>query len=231
MGNNNSLTKKCLNLVARTHVISPLRHPFRVKNLSMTGLDPSYCIGDQKPLLVGSTLHVERIDHIFHQHDRDVQKLLTTDNAGGSSIISEALSFYLVRDLFLFFGYDVALDRTEMEIEYVPGSKITDYSIIVNKSTIIGCSVVRFFNYRDLNHIIDDSEIYRLLSKKLNGINESTMNVINQPWKKQILHIITPNNALRRRISKAITKLKPELISNTVIFITVSSNRSVYYKH
>ena len=179
-------------------------------------------------------LEIEDHSILFQHHDKDVQKMLTTDNAGGSSVISEALSFYLVRDLFHHMGYYASLHRTEMEIEYIPGSKITDYSVIIpnlHENIIIGCSVVRFFNYRDLNLTIHDDEIMRLLTKKLDGINESSRNVVSESWNKQILHIITPNNRLRRKISKCITTLDTDLVLNTTIFITVTSNRKVYYKY
>jgi len=73
---------------------------------------------------------------------KEARKLLLSPNAGGSSEWSEAVSFELLRVLL---GVDLL--HTEMELEYTPGSKITDYSIRLFGQTIIGVSVTRALKF------------------------------------------------------------------------------------
>lgn len=158
--------------------------------------------------------------------DVDVKRLLTVSNAGGSSILSEALSFFITKDLFSRIGSNIQLHKTEMELKYKPGSKITDYALL-HQNQIIGCSVVRFFNYYDLDEKLPDSEIRRLLYKKLMGVNESTSNIISDYWDKQILHIFTPNHQTALSIKRILKELD-HLVNNTIVFVTIASSPSIY---
>jgi len=161
----------------------------------------------------------------------ETSRLLTTPNAGGSSEISEAFSFHAIKELFTLLGSSIHLHKTEMEIDYIKGSKITDYSIRYHKQTM-GCSVVRFFKYHDLNQTLEEVEIRRLLHKKLNGINESSNNVISESWARQILHILTPNYKTAIDTAKLLkSKQFQHLMSSTVILITVAKDPSIYLKH
>lgn len=69
------------------------------------------------------------------------KKVLYTPNAGGNSIWSEAVSFEVLTSL-----CRAVLHKTEMEIEYMPGSKITDYSVKVFGKDI-GVSVTRAMKF------------------------------------------------------------------------------------
>jgi len=53
------------------------------------------------------------------------KKMLSIPNAGGNSVISEVISFEILKSAF-----KAKFLKTEMEIEYFPfGSKITDYTV------------------------------------------------------------------------------------------------------
>ena len=158
--------------------------------------------------------------------DLGVQRLLTVSNAGGSSILSEALSFFIVKSVFRKIHSDIQLHKTEMELKYRPGSKITDYTVLHQKE-VIGCSVVRFFNYYNLDEKLSDTEIRLLLYKKLIGIIESTFNIINDHWDRQILHIFTPNKQTAKSIKRIVKELD-DIINNTIIIVTIAHLPSIY---
>jgi len=152
------------------------------------------------------------------------KRLLCVPNAGGNSVFSEALSFEFIKKIFkLTLNVSVSLKKTEMELVYVGGSKITDFSFTASSNKSFGCSVTRAFNYYDLDSVYPDSAIERLLSKKLAGINESTRNVLNDQWDHQILHVWTTNVETAEAIKRVYdTKIDNDLKSDTLVIITVA---------
>lgn len=99
---------------------------------------------------------------------------MNTPNAGGNSVWSEVISHEV-----LSFLCRAVLHKTEMEIEYMPGSKITDYSVKVNGKDF-GVSVTRAMKFsKKGDDIFTEEDAYKLLSKKLRGVNESTMGVVS----------------------------------------------------
>lgn len=102
------------------------------------------------------------------------QRIMNTPNAGGSSVWSEAVSFEV-----LSFLCRAVLHATEMEIEYMPGSKITDYSVKV-QGRDLGVSVTRAMKFsKKGDAVFTEEDAYKLLSKKLNGVIESTKGVVS----------------------------------------------------
>lgn len=152
------------------------------------------------------------------------KRLLCVPNAGGNSVFSEALSFEFIKKIFkATLNVSVSLKKTEMELVYVGGSKITDFSFQVSSNKTFGCSVTRAFNYYDLDSVYPDAAIERLLSKKLAGINESTRNVLNDQWDHQILHIWTTNVETAEAIKRVYdAKIDDDLKSDTLVIITVA---------
>eukprot|EP01111_Echinosteliopsis_oligospora_P011540 TRINITY_DN3833_c0_g1_i1.p1 TRINITY_DN3833_c0_g1~~TRINITY_DN3833_c0_g1_i1.p1 ORF type:complete len:129 (+),score=18.49 TRINITY_DN3833_c0_g1_i1:568-954(+) len=113
------------------------------------------------------------------------------------------------------------LHCTEMEIEYVPGSKITDYSIKV-EGRDIGVSVTRAMKFCKKNdEMFTEEDAERLLSKKLYGVNESTRGVISQSWEKQILHVWAQEEYMADILWDTYERLDQTLKSNTVVVVTV----------
>ena len=80
---------------------------------------------------------------LFHP---DSKKVWLTDNAGGTSQLSEGVSFEVVAGLVPI----VRLDRTETEIEYQKEeSSITDYSVVAGgEGTRLGVSVTRAMEFQ-----------------------------------------------------------------------------------
>lgn len=144
------------------------------------------------------------------------RRILNTPNAGGTSIWSEVMSFEIVSALF-----NAILLRTEMEIEYLPGSKITDYSInLFGKS--IGISVTRAMKYKGT---FTEEDGLRLLNKKLFGVIESSRCVIEEhSWERQILHIFAEKDYIADILRECLSQIDQELLSNTIVIVTVCKN-------
>ncbi|CAG8516001.1 21607_t:CDS:2 [Dentiscutata erythropus] len=111
-----------------------------------------------------------------------------------------------------------------MEINYFfMNQPMTDYLVSFrrpNYSTIfsIGVSVTRAFAYhrRYTKH-----DAYRLLTKKLSGVNSSTRNIVNARIWKQILHIWCPSGKVANIVRKVYSKLSKDYTSNTIVMLTV----------
>eukprot|EP01027_Heterolobosea_sp_BB2_P020366 GEZU01029059.1.p2 GENE.GEZU01029059.1~~GEZU01029059.1.p2 ORF type:complete len:177 (-),score=64.91 GEZU01029059.1:59-589(-) len=146
-------------------------------------------------------------------------KIRDTPNAGGTSVISEVLSFELMNTYF-----NAALEATEMEIKYFPyGSKKTDYSARVGPyKTVVGVSVTRAFEYL-ISRTFDAQDAYNLLTKKLTGVIWSTHNNVTPGirWEKQILHVWTPSMKIAKILHAEYRKLSASVRSNTVVLVSV----------
>jgi type VI protein secretion system component VasK len=107
-----------------------------------------------------------RVDKDGIQWSEDSKRILNTANAGGNSQYSEALSNELISTL-----TRGRLLKTEMEIEYFPmGGKITDFCMEIDGQPI-GVSVTRALKFRGQ---FTEKDATSLLTKKLDGINQST---------------------------------------------------------
>jgi len=154
------------------------------------------------------------------------QRVMDTPNAGGSSVWSEAISFEV-----LSFMCSAALHKTEMEIKYMPGSKITDYSVKV-LGRDLGVSVTRAMKFNKKDDVVfTEEDAHKLLSKKLRGVNESTMGVISQAWDKQILHVWTQCDYMAGVLWNTYEKLDESLKSNTLVIVTVCENAEWIFRN
>jgi len=148
-------------------------------------------------------------------------KMLNTPNAGGNSVWSEVLSYELLRAT-----YGAQLRRTEMEIEYWPASKITDYSVTV-LGRHIGVSVTRAINFLDLSKKFKapftSADAHRLLCKKLFGVLASSNATVDK-WEKQILHIWTTSKTAARLVVQEYYQVDPTLRADTVVVVTLAKN-------
>lgn len=151
-------------------------------------------------------------------------RLLFAPNAGGSSIWSEALSCEILGALF-----GATLLRTEMEIDYSPPSKITDYSVCLY-GRAIGVSVTRAVRH---NGVFDLFDAHRLLTKKLWGIRESSRCVVPEhSWDRQILHLFAQNETVALVLEIALSETTDDALGDTVVIITVCPDDEapwVYY--
>lgn len=138
-------------------------------------------------------------------------------NAGGNSVLSEVLSYEVIRRCF-----GAQFEYSEMQLEYWPvESKKTDYSVTIHKQRV-GVSVTRAMNFLG-DHLFTERDAEMLLRKKLNGVNLSSQNVVKrQKWERQILHIWTRSTSIVRHIEHAYRKLKSELRTNTIVVVTLA---------
>lgn len=88
----------------------------------------------------------------------------------------------------------------------------------------LGVSVTRAMKFRG---IFTKKDAVKLLRKKFVGINESTRAVFGcDEWQRQILHIWTTDAYIEEILHRTFLQMlvsEPELVSNTVICVTVAS--------
>lgn len=143
-------------------------------------------------------------------------RVLTEDNAGGSSYISEAMSVELLHRCF-----GAALCKTEMELEYWPSNgAITDFSVELAGGIELGVSVTRALQPPKAKPFSEvDAEA--LLRKKLKGVIRSTETCVNGAWSKQLLHVWAQSAKIAARLRAAYERLEPELVADTLVLVTL----------
>jgi len=154
------------------------------------------------------------------------RRIMLEENAGGQSELSEGFSFEFLRRLF-----GARLVNTEMGIRYWWNSwKKTDYSVRMS-GTVVGVSVTRAMKYKG---IFNRDDARKLLRKKLFGINESTLGVLEQDeWQRQILHIWATDEYIERILYEVFLELlfaEPDLVRNSLIMVTVTSSWWIFYQ-
>jgi hypothetical protein len=150
---------------------------------------------------------------------RESRRILDEPNAGGSSAWSEAMSCEILAAVF-----GSRLIRTEMEIQYSPWSKITDYSACLYGRTI-GVSVTRAVKH---NGPLDVEDAVRLLRKKLVGVKESSRCVVPEhSWDRQILHVFAQNETVALVVQIAMSELSGEELGDTMVIISVCDDVQV----
>ena len=148
----------------------------------------------------------------------DTERMLSLPNAGGSSIVSEALAFELLARAF-----GASLERTELELLYKRGSKMTDFAILLFGGYPLGVSVTRAYKWRkglEDPSGLDVVDVRRLLVKKLNAINHSSRNVQNFRFRKQILLVWAFSHRDAVLLERIYTQVPASLRANTVLLIT-----------
>merc|ERR1712083_1132559 len=154
------------------------------------------------------------------------RRIMLEENAGGQSELSEGFSFEFLRRIF-----GAKLVKTEMAIRYWWNSwKKTDYSVRMS-GHVVGVSVTRAMKYQG---IFTRFDAHKLLRKKLFGINESTLGVLEQDeWQRQILHIWATDEYIERILYDVFLELlfsEPDLVLNTIIMVTVTSSWWIFYQ-
>merc|ERR1711994_457969 len=154
------------------------------------------------------------------------RRIMLEENAGGQSELSEGFSFEILRRVF-----GAKLVNTEMAIRYWWNSwKKTDYSVRMS-GVVVGVSVTRAMKYQG---IFNRADAQKLLRKKLFGINESSLGVLEQDeWQRQILHIWATDEYIERILYDVFLELlfsEPDLVRNTIIMVTVTSSWWIFYQ-
>ncbi len=145
------------------------------------------------------------------------QKIATSPNAGGSSIMSETFAFEALARCEL-----ASLLKIETEIIYTTPGKITDELVEID-GLKIGVSVVRAMTYPRTNPYTE-ALAKSTLEKKLQGILDSTQNVAPEDkWKKQILHVLADTQQHADVLRTVWEKTSATLRADTVVVVTVTN--------
>lgn len=146
----------------------------------------------------------------------EASRIMSTPNAGGSSVESETLSFEILKKFF-----NARLIKTEMEVAYWPeGGSITDF-VVCLFDAVIGVSVTRAMKYKGDDFTVEDATA--LLYKKLKGIAQSSRNTLIR-WDKQILHVWLMNEQAAHSVVTAWDDIEAQYKTNTVLLITLAGN-------
>lgn len=146
----------------------------------------------------------------------DANKIKDLPNAGGNSVVSEVLSYEMLKRTF-----GAELHKTEMEVVYFPyGGAMTDYTCKVFGTTV-GVSVTRAMKFSG-KYTLEDAQ--RILNKKLAGVIRSTETSLEK-WSKQILHIWAETNDAANYLTQAYDTISDVTKYNTVVLITVANHR------
>ncbi len=155
------------------------------------------------------------------------QTLFDTANAGGSSGESEVLSFEVLR-----YCEGATLLKTETQIAYQPPddsgpNTITDLSVVIGGKKV-GVSVTRA--YRPAAWPLTDADVKELLVKKLEGIKRSSQRVLPEDkWVKQILHVLSVNDAATEAVRRAWPTIDESVRADTVVLVTETKGGGFVY--
>lgn len=137
----------------------------------------------------------------------DSQNLLSTENAGGSSIESEVLSFEVLKRIMPYWE----LSTMEMSTTYASSGPITDF---VARSHIspeqeISVSVTRIFGWSS-NMKISKSALTPLLIRKLAGLRSATSRILPERRRGMILFIWVPDGTVEKNVHRVWNKLRAD---------------------
>lgn len=147
--------------------------------------------------------------------------LYETPNAGGSSQESEVIAYELLYRCEL-----AALVKTETQIDYDDEGSITDMLVRIDGAPV-GVSVTRAVTGPGQPYPIEEAT--RVLTKKLEGINESSDHVSEaDAWVKQILHVVALNADFGATMADAWALADPGLVGDTIVIITVTDGDDAF---
>lgn len=144
------------------------------------------------------------------------QRLLSEENAGGSSQVSEAFAYEVLERC------EGAMRLVEIEtgIRYEPStSKKTDLVAFFHEN--VGVSVTRAVSF-PVDSPYPLSEAQRVVGDKLDSILESTANVTFPGWDKQILVVMAWDEASADRVREAWHGFTPERRADTIVYVVIT---------
>lgn len=154
------------------------------------------------------------------------RKVLGSANAGGNSIISEAMSAELLERL-----YGASNIRTEMEVEYIFSNwKIADFCIHIYGKNV-GVSVTRALGYPSERSFTAE-KADELLRKKINGLVLARNGISDRDsFYTSILHIFAQSTRIKNLLFKAYKELDSDLKDNVIIICTVAEGADFIFKN
>lgn len=171
------------------------------------------------PFLVRSAFNFDRpyVDADLSMLSAGGQQIIADGNAGGSSVLSEAFAFEMLKRC-----ESAELLKTETTIEYDTEGKLTDFLAEID-SEKIGVSVTRAvgFPFDDPYELAQANE---LLQEKLSDILNSSANVADTDrWQKQILAILAYAPEHADVIAQAWMSLDATTRADTVVHVMVTN--------
>ena len=154
----------------------------------------------------------------------DGQRIMTTPNAGGSSVESEVMSFEVLRAC-----EGAKLLKTETEVEYLDNTTGPSTDILVEiAGKKVGVSVTRA--YRPSNLAFPDSDVKALIHKKLDDIQKSSARVKpKDKWVREILHVFASNKAQADAVMRVLPTIDAQIRANTIVLLTQTSGGGFVY--
>lgn len=148
------------------------------------------------------------------------QEILADGTAGGTSGYSEAFALEILHRC-----EGATFVKSETEIEYTTTGALTDILVEIGGERI-GVSVTRAVNVTGActrDETYSDTRATELLTDKLMGIDESSMNVAPaDAWTKQILFIHADTTAAATALMNAWGSLDAGLRADTIVYVSVS---------
>ncbi len=150
----------------------------------------------------------------------DAMKILTSPNAGGSSILSEALSMHILHD-----QLQATSVKTEMEIQYwCVNWKKCDYITQINGNNAI-VSVTRVAY--GFGKSFTEDMAYHLCAKKLSDLAISRLGIYGYDgFGRSILHILCRSEEESRILSTIYDKLPDEIRSDITVIISIITGQT-----
>jgi hypothetical protein len=161
----------------------------------------------------------------FDRLTAGAQEILTEGTAGGSSGLSEALSYEVLERCE---GATMLL-ASELDVTYSsPTSKRTD--LVAQFDETIGVSVARAVIFPGtVPYTL--AEAQRVIGGKLDDILDSSANVMNFAWDKQILAVMAWDDVAADRVREAWEGFTPERRADTIVYVIVTDgmDRNIYF--
>lgn len=161
----------------------------------------------------------------FDRLTAGAQEILTDGTVGGSSELSEALSYEVLERCE---GATMLL-ASEGEVTYSsPTSKRTD--LVAEFDETIGVSVARAVIFPGtVPYTL--AEAQRVIGGKLDDILDSSANVMNFAWDKQILAVMAWDDVAADRVREAWEGFTPERRADTIVYVIVTDgmDRNIYF--
>lgn len=150
------------------------------------------------------------------------QTLAATPNAGGSSGLSEVFAYEQLARCEM-----ASLLKTETQVMYDVSGKITDMLLTIDGEKI-GVSVTRVQTY-PLGTPYDPADATTLITRKLNDIKASTMNVsAGDRWRKQVLALLAWDDAAADVMAQAWADVDAEVKADTLVVLTTTDGEDAF---
>lgn len=155
------------------------------------------------------------------QWSKHSKLFISNGNAGGSSLMSEVLSYEIFSRI-----CNGVLYKSEKELEYIfPEGPLSDYTIHIENDKLYSISVTRAFCYYNN---FNKEKCYNLLFKKFAKIKYIEKNIKNKKIYKNILHVFTISDECFNIIKDVYSEIPLILKKNIVFVVTITNIKDIF---